>query len=311
MIYWRSREGLAPPLSAAYFISPFQGPQIELGQPIYRLPQPSNPIPVLQRIDSPNRDDWCKLVEHALQAIEKGSLQKVVLARETTLILSQAPDPFAITAALPSAGAALFCAKLSDTHSILGASPERILRRSQNAICTEALAATRKKGQSPECFFHSDKARREFQFVEDYCAETLKPYCEESVVFTPLQIHSTHTVDHLKTIGSALLSPTISERQALQALHPTPALCGTPKQAALDWICAHEPFHRKFYGGYIGWSTPDQSDWMVVIRCCELNGNIAKLYTGTGIVAGSDPADEWDELEAKLSLYKDIFLWKR
>ena len=117
----------------------------------------------------------------------------------------------------------------------------------------------------------------------------------------PLQLGS------LRLHGRAMLAPYVSETALVRALYPTPALCGTPKQEALKWICATESFARGFYGGVVGWSAAEEADWMVAIRCCFIEGHVAKLYTGTGIVAGSDPETEWDELEAKLSLYKDVF----
>ena len=308
MIFWRSKENLTPPADASFAISPFNPFSLNTltAERSDRLPL-GRSAGVISRTDLPNRENWKKMVQHALEEIKRGHLQKVVLARETTLLLSEEPDPFALTAALPSDGAALFCTKLPDGKALFGASPERLLRKSGRALQTEALAATRKSRESLANFLHSEKALREFQFVETYCSETLSPFCENAPLFSPLSIHKTGNVEHLHTIGNAILAPSITEYQVLQALHPTPALCGAPKKSALESILFHEPFHRGYYGGVIGWQNEESSDWMVIIRCCLLEKNIAKLYTGAGIIANSDPDEEWEELDAKLALYKNVF----
>jgi menaquinone-specific isochorismate synthase len=275
---------------------------------VEQLPAPSAPIQIIKRIDRPSRSDWIQAVDKALAEIQSGRLKKVVLARETTLHLTTAPDPFSLASALQSKteGASLFCVQIEPGKAFLGATPERLFQRKQNSIATEAVAATRKRSIE---FIPTEKERLEFQLVQDYLAETLAPYCTAPLQFTSLSVHKTANVQHLYSRGTAILATNI-ESELLSALHPTPALCGAPKQKAFDWIAQTEPFKRQFYGGYIGWTTPDESDWMVSIRSCQLEGKTAKLYTGTGIVAGSNPEAEWEELEAKLSLYKDLFLWK-
>ena len=305
-IYWRSKEGLEAPAGACFSLSPFlPGKALPISELVQTLPSPTKPIRILKRIDHPDRAEWTLSVTRALEQIERGLLQKVVLARETTLILEEAPDPFRVAAALSTEGAALFCIQLDERRAFLGATPERLFRREGQMIWTEALAGTRKRGD--QGLLHSEKNLREFQFVQDYLAETLAPHCAGPVEFTPIGIHQTPSVEHLHSRGSAQLIPSISEGTLLEALHPTPALCGTPKKEALHWISCTEPFARQFYGGLIGWSTEEESDWMVAIRCCLLEGRIAKIYTGTGIIAGSHPEAEWNELEAKLNLYKGIF----
>lgn len=105
----------------------------------------------------------------------------------------------------------------------------------------------------------------------------------------------------------ALLKKGVTDREIIAHIHPTPALCGVPQQTAFQWIQTLEPFERGLYGGLIGWSTEKESEWTVAIRCCRLQGRFAFLYAGTGIVEGSDPEAEWEELNLKMGLYEEIF----
>ncbi len=310
-VFWRSKEHQLPPLGAKFFVHSFRGEAISsTPEIIQQLPVASAPIPYLSRSDNPSRSDWIALVERALEQIKKGHLQKVVLARQTILHLESAPDPFQVLAALEkkSPHSSLFCLQFNDKTSFLGASPERLFKRTENEILVDAIAGTRRfaPGMAEE-LLSSEKDRREFQFVQDYLGESLAPYCANPLSFSDLSIHKSANIQHLYTQGSGTLIHGTSDQSLLKLLHPTPAVCGTPKQLASDWIQEQEPFDRSFYSGVIGWSTEEQSDWTVAIRSCFLSGKTACLYTGTGIVAGSDPEKEWDELEAKLALYEEIF----
>jgi len=314
-IFWRSKENELPPSDADFFIQPFRGERIPFKPEILSsLPLPSLPIPVISRVDSPTKKEWICAVEKALLQIKQGLLQKVVLARQTTFTFAEAPDPFQVLAALEkkAKGAALFCLQFDRNTSFLGASPERLFQRKGKEILFDAIAGTREKGpeMGPEMgqeLLSSEKDLREFQFVQDYLDETLHPFCREQLTFSKLALHNSANVQHLFSQGKGVLNEETSDRDLLEKLHPTPAVCGTPKKLATEWIQAEEPFDRNFYSGVIGWSTQDSSDWTVAIRSCFLTNKTAQLYTGTGIVAGSDPEKEWDELEAKLALYEEIF----
>lgn len=262
------------------------------------------PIRYVERKDEPNREAWKQMVEKSLAQIQQGTLGKVVLARKTTLLLEKTPDPFRITAHLAqkAEGAALFCLEM-EQGTLLGASPERLFCREGKTITVEALAGTRRKGTP-----FSEKDHREFGFVQRYLnASTI---CD-SWTFSPLRMHQTTNVQHLSSQGSGQLRHGISDLEILTSLHPTPALSGTPSKAAFDWIQSAEPFKRGFYGGSILWSTEQEADSIVCIRSCFLQGNMAILYVGAGIVAGSKEEAEWEELDAKLSLYHGVYTARR
>lgn len=259
---------------------------------------------------------WIAGVEKALELIRRKELEKVVLARTCTLELETAPDPFAIAAALKAKaqGAFVFCVQ-SETEAFLGATPERLFVRNNREILSEAIAGTRKRGKTKAedeylaaQLLSSEKDLREFSPVQAYLKNALSPLCIASLTFTPISIHQTQNVQHLYSKCSGKLNAAATDEVILQNLHPTPALCGTPKDKAFSVIRELEPFERGLYGGAIGWSTPEASEWIVGIRSCLIKGKTATLFSGTGIVEGSDPDEEWEELNQKLKLYEGIFV---
>jgi menaquinone-specific isochorismate synthase len=262
----------------------------------------------LKRTFLPEKREWVASVKTALAK----NLGKVVLARCEILELEREPDPFALTAALKerSSGAYLFCFSEGDT-AFLGASPERLFSRSQNTLYTEAVAGTVPRGKTPEedsrlgeALLKSEKALRELAPVQAFFQKVLPP----PLTFSPISLHKTQNVQHLYMRCSASVPDNLPDSELLSRLHPTPALCGTPTDKAFALISELEPFERGLYGGAIGWSTPETSEWIVGIRCCLIKGKRAYLYTGAGIVEGSDPEEEWEELNHKRRLYDGIFL---
>jgi menaquinone-specific isochorismate synthase len=136
----------------------------------------------------------------------------------------------------------------------------------------------------------------------DCSGAILSPHASH-LSFTPTSIHQTKNVQHLYSKCTATLIDPSSEAKVISLLHPTPALAGAPKEKALAAIETLEPFERGLYGGAIGWTTRDASDWVVSIRSCRIKKNIVTLYSGVGIVKGSDPEAEWDELNQKIRLF--------
>lgn len=279
-----------------------------------KLPPPLS-IKVLKQTYLPCREMWIAGVERALDLIQRKELEKVVLARTCTLELATEPDPFAITAALKqkAQGAFVFCVQ-SETEAFLGATPERLFVRNHREILSEAIAGTRSRGKTASedkalrvQLLKSEKDLREFSPVQIYLQKALSPLCIAPLSFSPISIHQTQNVQHLYSQSWGKLKETTTDEEILSHLHPTPALCGTPQNKAYSVIRELEPFERGFYGSAIGWTTPEASEWIVGIRSCLIQGKTATLFSGTGIVQGSDPEEEWDELNQKLKLYEEIF----
>jgi menaquinone-specific isochorismate synthase len=276
--------------------SPLSHPASYLGKPTY----------------TPDQKQWRHQIEQALDS----SLEKIVLARRCSIECTEEIDPFAVASALePRAkNACLFCLQTPD-FSFVGASPERLFRREGRRIWVEAMAGTRKRGNTPEEdekfkqeLLHSEKDRREIFPIQKFFQETLQPWVDEPVVFQPISIRETSHVQHLYSQGTALLKEKVTDFDLLHLLHPTPALAGFPQKEAKQIIQQLESFSRGFYGGIVGWSTPESSDWIVAIRSCFIEKQKATLFSGTGIVEGSHPDLEWEELDHKLELYRGIFL---
>ncbi len=320
-IFWSDREGNPPPPQAVFnwrcFFPGSASPLVKETkiERVEKLPPPASPIRTVRRVLSPEREGWIRGIERALQAIEDKELEKVVLARTCTYELEKEPDPFAIAAALKlkAQGAFVFCFQ-SAGGAFLGASPERLFVRKKQKITSEAMAGTRKRGKTLEEdealereLLSSQKDLREFSPIQNYLTQTLSPLCESPPLFLPVSVHRTQNVQHLCSPCTGKLKIGASDEEIVNCLHPTPALCGSPKEKAYSLIRDLEPFERGLYGGALGWSTPEEAEWIVGIRSCLIQGKTATLFTGTGIVQGSDPAAEWDELDQKLKLYDGIF----
>ena len=314
-VYWSDREGKSAPIAARFACIPFSphsaSPFKEIDGAIASLPLPQTVI-VKKRTFLPDKAEWIEKVKTALSQ----NIKKVVLARCQILELSSSPDPFALTAALnrQTEGSYLFCMQ-EGKKAFLGASPERLFCRKGDKIFSEAMAGTRRRGNTVEEderlgqeLLESAKDRSEFQPVTEFLKTTLPPFCEGPLAFTPLSLHRTKNVQHLYTKCEALLRKDVKDQDLIEALHPTPALCGTPKESAFALIRSLEPFDRGLYGGAIGWTSPGASEWIVGIRSCWIEENRAYLYAGAGIVQGSDPEAEWEELNCKSKLYERIFL---
>ena len=177
------------------------------------------------------------------------------------------------------------------------------------------MAGTRSRGNSPledeslgSALLKSSKDLRELNPVKAFLQTALSPLSENPLSFSPVTLHKTQNVQHLYAQVKTELREYFSNHDILDRIHPTPALCGTPSRQAFDLIRKLEPFNRGLYGGALGWSTEQASEWIVGIRSCFIQGTRAYLYAGTGIVQGSDPEEEWEELNQKSRLYDEVFV---
>ncbi|MBI5273149.1 MAG: isochorismate synthase [Chlamydiia bacterium] len=313
-IYWEGREGNPAPPDATFSWRPFSvhspfAPVAEI-QRITTLPPPAIAT-VLSEHYLPDFHGWSQKVKIALSK----KLEKVVLARCHVVELKDTPDPFALLATLKAKtdNTYAFCLSQED-KAFFGVSPERLFLRQGTTLYSEALAGTRRRGKNREEdlslqqeLLASPKDLREIAPVQRFLQEILTPFCALPPLFSPLSTYQTQTVQHLYTQCFCHLKADISDQTILDHMHPTPALCGAPTKSALALIHELEPFSRGLYGGLIGWSAPHGSEWAVGIRSCFLEGKTAYVYAGTGIVEGSNPEEEWKELNLKESPFKTIF----
>jgi menaquinone-specific isochorismate synthase len=247
------------------------------------------------------RDDWRTAVEQALAAIQRGDLEKVVLARE---VLVEADTPFDARDIVRGLVAHQPGSFVYSSSGFVGASPELLVRRAGVVVESRPVAGTT-VADSDEALLAlaaSVKDTREHRFVVDGIVAALSGLCTDLTVEAIPEVAVFGPVAHLATpIRGQLSSPAPSALDLARLLHPTPAVGGTPRAVALDTIRTLEGFDRGRYAGPVGWvDARGDGEWAIALRGAELDGTRARLVAGAGIVAGSDPESEWAETQAKL-----------
>ncbi len=274
------------------------------------LPPAAVPVPV-SRTDRPDAEGWRRNVVWALRAFEQTRLDKVVFAREASFGFDRkALDGLTLLENLKAGtpGCFHFYFQPAQGVAFVGASPERLFRRQGRRIDTEAVAGTRPRGTSAtddarllEELLGSEKDHREHEFVCVSIREELAPLSEAFVLEAEPSEMKLASGRHLVSRARATLRAGVTSLDVLHALHPTPAVGGYPSDDALAAIRAREPFDRGWYAGPVGWIGPDAAEFAVGIRSGLVEPRRLSLYSGAGIVPGSTPEGEWDEIECKIS----------
>lgn len=272
------------------------------------------PLPLAgARTDAPDQEAWCRAVRAILSDLESGYLEKVVLARRVTFAFGEPLDPVALLHHLQAATPSSFHFLIqfgSTNDAFLGAAPERLFCQEGRRVWTEAVAGTRPRKSDPAAdqrlrddLLSSDKDRREHDFVRERILAALRPLCA-AVESDATEAMGLASKWHLRTAIRGGLRSDASPVDVLRALHPTPAVGGTPTEEALARIASLEPFDRGWYAGPVGWIGARQADFAVGIRSGLIratnDGSELDLFSGAGIVRGSDPAAEWAEIEDKI-----------
>jgi len=247
-----------------------------------------------------DRTAWDALVSVALGAFESRHLRKVVLARALEV---EADAPFALPAvrermrslAGPAVGYEL---RAEDGTTLLGASPERLFTLEAGRLETQALASSAAPGELDRLTGGHKEAREHAAVVESIRAALLPLSSVVEIGATPEPLALGY-VSHLRTPVRARLLPGVSPADVVRALHPTAAVGGTPRDAALAFLRTHERLARGWYAGAIGWLGPDRADLRVALRCALVRGNAARLFSGAGCVPGSTAEGEWTETAVK------------
>ena len=277
----------------------------------------------LSLVATPDRPAYRDLVARLLQRMQAESaagtrLEKVVLSRSLAIETAAAIDPFALYARLAGdPGVTRFLTPLPEgaaglPRHLVGATPELLLARRAAEVTSFPLAGSRPRAleNGGELLLASEKERWEHRLVVEAIADALAPHCAELSVPRQPQLCTTRTMWHLGTrIAGRLAKPEQMSAAALAALlHPTPAVGGTPTDAALRLIREFEPVDRGFYAGAVGWTdAAGDGDFYVSLRCADVAGASARIHAGGGIVAGSDPAGEMEETSAKFRAILDAF----
>ena len=279
--------------------------------------QPEAPLPSLQkrswqRRDVPGPAQWQSLVERVTDPAFQAHTPKVVLSRESLLESEESIPPLCPWSLLTQwARHAQECFhfgfQFSPEQSFISCSPERLYRREKGHLFTEALAGTiRRSGDEATDaalaaeLLADSKNRLENRLVHADILSRLAPLTTDATLTEP-RILKLRLLQHLKCDIEAELKPGVCDWQLLAALHPTPAVGGAPREAALAFIRECEPHDRGWYAGACGMLSRETSEFSVAIRSARIRGSRISLFAGAGIVAGSEPAAEWAELDNKIA----------
>ncbi|MGG3520413.1 isochorismate synthase DhbC [Bacillus pseudomycoides] len=271
----------------------------------------------------PSSSEYMRGVEQGVAKIKSGDLKKIVLSRSLDLKSSEKVDiqkllcdlaqhnkqGYTFAVDLPKSEEIENCdASPKRSHTLIGASPELLVSRSGMQIISNPLAGSRPRSKDPEEdkrradeLLSSAKDLHEHAVVVEAVAAALRPYCRTLHVPEKPSLINSEAMWHLSTeVKGELLDASVSALELALALHPTPAVCGTPTEKAREAINEIEPFDREFFTGMLGWSDLNgDGEWIVTIRCAEVEGNSLRLFAGAGIVAESKPEDELAETSAK------------
>ncbi len=269
-------------------------------------PDPPPGIVSTERV--PDKEEWREQVETALGRIHAGELEKIVLAQRLTARLG---GPFRLADAL---------GRLQDVYPtchrfaidpgmgavFVGATPERLVTVTGDSIDTEALAGSIPRGGTAEederlarMLVDSPKANREHSLVLEAIRDRVSSIADD-VTVGDRTVRRLPNVQHLWTPITARTTTKRHILSIVEALHPTPAVGGLPQETARNIIATTEGFDRGWYAAPVGWfDATGDGTFAVAIRSALASNATATLFAGNGLVADSDPDDEWDELQLK------------
>ena len=265
---------------------------------------PTLPRGSLRVTSVPDPNAYVAAVAEARRRIRAGALEKVVLAR---MLIAQSDHEFDRRALLARLRAAEPDAFTFAAGGFIGASPELLVAREGTTVRARALAGTIARRSDEEAdrearhaLMTSPKDRAEHALVVEAVAAALGSVCSSLEVEPEPHTLATSKVWHLATDIEGRLREPLDALSLAALLHPTPAVCGTPREAARAAIKELEQIERALYAGIVGWmDARGDGEWAVVLRCAEMQGRIALLFAGAGIVADSDPEAELAETDAK------------
>ena len=254
-------------------------------------------------------NDWRKMINHATQTMRDGPLNKVVLSRVCEIRYAQKVDVDGALAYLnanyPDCYRFLF--EPRPFHAFYGATPEVIVQVNGRSLQTMGLAGSIARGKTPaedkalaQELLGSVKNQHEHALVVESIRRRLEPLTSELNIPDQPSILQLGYIQHLFTPIQATLHHADGVLPILQNLHPTPALGGQPRELAMPFISQAEPVPRGWYGAPVGWLDHKlDGAFGVAIRSAVTQDRRVWLYSGSGIVADSDPHTEWEETSLK------------
>ncbi len=310
LTYWREQGRCVRDVCVGSGWSALDPPALPLGHPVRGVAEIGNGGP----------ERYVEQVRRALEGIHAGELQKVVVARAVHVDSRSGIDPVAWLVALRERFPACTLYAVGEGDAVfLGASPERLVRVSGTRVETVALAGTAPRGASQsadralgEALCDSRKNGDEHAFVVRHLQAALAECCDDVQIAAEPHLLRTRTVQHLCTELHARrrAAAPVSLLGLVDRLHPTPAVGGAPREAALDWLARHERVDRGWFAGPVGFLQSDgDGEFDVALRAALVRGRSATAWAGAGIVARSEPRAEYTETELKLRTVLGPLLW--
>ena len=253
------------------------------------------------------KDSFENLVEKGVAAIKNHEFDKVVLSRK--IVLKEEISIIAsfqnLIATYPTAFRYLFFHPKVGLW--MGATPEQLVKINQNQFETVALAGTQLYAEN---VIWEAKEIEEQQFVTDYIVSKVKDKVKQYTVSDAKTVKAGNLV-HLKSYISGEMNDSFNANNLIEALHPTPAVCGLPKENAINFILKNEGYNRKYYSGFLGeWNKDNQTDLFVNLRCLEVENDVVTIYVGCGITKDSNPEKEYIETENKSMTMRNVLVKK-
>lgn len=310
-------------LSLNFLISPDEElPRLfaDLVKEIEKLQPPKSPntdLPtILDRFDQPDRKQWTNMIEESLSAINREEFEKIVLAGKTVLSFKDHINPYQLFRHILKKNGRTFhfAFQFELGVSFIGMSPECLFQRDGDHMCTEAIAATRPRGSTPDEderlgqeMIESDKELREHRWVKKMIVDRLTPFCTHIDETCDEKLLKLSHVQHLVSEFKADVRAGVQNKDLLEALHPTPAVGGYPKKAAMQRISQLEPFDRGWYAAPVGWVARESAEFAVAIRSALIYKEKLHIFAGSGIVSGSLAEKEWEEKSNKAQNFLQLF----
>lgn len=256
---------------------------------------------------TPQYDSYVSIANKAFKAFDDSFL-KVVIARRKTLFLEDNYDPALLFIKLLNQSIHCHCyfIDMGLGSAFFGASPELLYRSNGLTIETESLAGTRASSSNKD---EDNKLRHdllwhpkdiyEHDIVSSYILDIFKQFSLKDIYVSDLSTVSLNYVHHLIKKFKATKCLSMNDAEIIKALHPTPASCGFKKNRALEFILKYEEFDRGLYTGLVGYINKNNIELALAIRSALFIEKYLHIYTGSGLVSGSDIDSEWHELDAK------------
>jgi menaquinone-specific isochorismate synthase len=253
-------------------------------------------------------DAWKERVSQAITRIEKTGVDKVVLARDLVATITTDIDARPILTKLAAEYPSTWTFAVD---GLVGATPELLLRLSKGMVTSRVLAGTiPKTGDDAKdlalaaSLARSSKDLEEHEYAVRSVAEALEPFCSSTnVPESPYVLHLANVMHLATDVTGALIKSKqrVDAFSLLNSLHPSAAVCGTPRNIAFDIIDEIEGMNRGRYAGPVGWiDASGDGELGIALRTGQISGKEIRIYAGCGIVAGSNPEKELEESAAKM-----------